>query len=169
MHLAGIPLGGTATPKKACAPTAESGATMVEFALAAIALLMLIGAVFDVGLALHHRSFLQHVATGASRKIVACAAVNPSCALFNGCTRQALTEAAPVLAGAFAVGRDTTWTYSFNLSGNAPNFVLNGQMPLECFFLCRFLGSGSMLSASTSTSVEMAIPGGCPGTFHFPP
>ena len=147
----------------------ERGATMLEFALVSIVVFMLLGAIFDIGLSLHHRSYLQHVASDAARRISACAAVTADCSTYRECARRDLDTngtATTTLSSAFASGRSVQWDFNFQLGDNSRTLVVSGVMPLDCFFICRFFDAGSQLSASAQTTVDGALNGTCSG--HFP-
>lgn len=147
----------------------EAGATMLEFALVAVVLFGVLGAIFDVGLALHHRSYLQHLTSDAVHELAACGTGMRNCNVYakDQCVAQVLAPKLALLQNAFAAGSGTTWRYTFALNGPSPSIQLNASMPLECFFLCRFLGANSRISVSALGSVETSWNANC-GAGSYP-
>ncbi len=130
----------------------EAGATILEFALAAIVIFGLIGAVFDIGLALHHRSYLQHTVSKASREIGIRLTMARSC---TGVVEDYLrNNATPELASAFSSGSKAKWRYALEPGSPFPLLQIEGSVPIDCFFLCNLFPEGSQVSATASASVE---------------
>lgn len=157
--------------------TNESGATMLETSLILLVFLICLGAIFDVGVGLYQYNILRHTTNKAARDITTQLAVGrysdgTPCNVFRDVVRDYLGDrAAPLLANAGTNAR-ASWEYS-TISGMGPlrSFRLRSEMPLNCFFICRFFPSFWRVGATSISSLEStSVPSCCQApTCNYPP
>jgi hypothetical protein len=149
----------------------ESGATILEFAIVSVFVFMLIGGVFDIGFGLYEYTYLHYTTTRAAREIAAKLATGGTC---NDIRTHLSSVAHREMSEAFTAGAEASWGYceaqighSECLSPGGPNpqlksFRLIGQLPIHCYFLCRFLPAGLTVSTTISATIDGPTPAICP-------
>ncbi len=142
---------------------------MMEFALVLSLLILILGAFFDIGLALHNWMLLRTVTLDASRAIAVNFATEQEC---DRAEEYLADYATPRLRNAFGadVARDemnwrVEWLNPSTGVSHAPTFPkvrLSGHFHVGCLFICRVLPGGLTLSAASETVIELEMENGVP-------
>ncbi len=146
----------------------ESGATMLETSLILLVFLVCIGAIFDVGVGLYQYNVLRHTTNKAARDITTQLAVGrysdaTPCNVFRDVARDYLRDRAAPLLGNAGTNAKAAWEYS-TITGMGPlrSFRLRSEMPLNCFFICRFFPQEWRVGATSISSLEStSVPSCC--------
>jgi hypothetical protein len=144
----------------------DSGATIVEFAICAILLFMLFGAIFDIGLGMHRYAMLKQVTTETTRQIAVRLQTHRDCSFIETYLRD---TASPKLYKHLTPGATPHWQTEWHTSGSGllfPTFRIRSQMNMECYFLCTMFPQGIPISSSSEIVIERQRIGpggnGCP-------
>ena len=146
----------------------QHGATILEFALGLSLMVLMLGAFFDIGLALHNWLLLRHVTLASAREISAAFVMNPDCTQIKN---YLVTRATPQLRNNFGLpvrADQINWHMNWKeapIAGAAevttfPVMQISGNLPVRCFFLCRMFPGGWTLSASNQMVIEVEMPAG---------
>ena len=139
-------------------PSAEHGATIVEFALASIFLLLFLGITFDIGLGIHQYLLLRHVTQDSTREAAVNFVTNTECAR----VRKHFETAGKTLLTSLRVRPKDGVSWCIKLlspdgvAGRYPTLHVSGSLSVDCFFLCSFFPKGIGLTSETETIVETA-------------
>ena len=153
----------------------EGGAAMLETSLVIICFMILLGAVLDLGVALYQYGMLRHTTNQAARDVtveLAMANFNvlDRCQRFRDVTCQYLGGTPTNLMS--QGGTNTALvSWNFNMSSSGPSlrlFQLHSDIPVNCFFLCRFFGTNWHLQANSTVSVDSASVPTCFTSAPFP-
>ena len=131
----------------------QHGATMIEFALAFVVFLLIIGGIFDIGISLHRKSMLTLVSKEVSRKL--------SIELANTLDCSSITNTINAEGKAYAqqVGVPVnSWQFRWHNSGNTDTFSsfnLTLSSQVQCFFLCNIFPNGLTPISSIETTVSV--------------
>ena len=143
----------------------EKGASLVEFAIASSVLMLLLGGIFDLGLALHNYTLLQHTTDAAVHAIAARYNLHRSCSEIRWYLD---TISTPYLRD--ALGADVhggpVWTVTWEEEGSGNNggfavLKINGSFSSGCYFLCTLTPNAFKVSASSEIAVENVKGAGC--------
>lgn len=133
--------------------TQEKGATLIEFSFAAIILMLLLGALFDIGIGMHNWLLLRHVTEESSRNIavdLATGSCDVKARLETGATHKLRN-----ILGADAKEKELSWSYKLEKSNlTYPLLHINASFSSPCFFLCPIFPNGLPVSASSAATVE---------------
>jgi hypothetical protein len=148
---------------------AERGVTMVEFTFALVLFVLILGAFFDIGLALHNWMLLRSVTLESTRSIAVSFVTNPDCDSVASYLEQKATPRLRDALGADVKPGDLSWTVDWvnpgSSSSYAPTFPtlrLSGEFHVGCLFICHVLPKGFTLSATSETVIELEQPNGVP-------
>ena len=144
----------------------ENGATMVEFALALIMIIMIFGAVFDIGLGVHKYAMLKQVTTESTRAIAVRLQTHKDCSYIKTYLSQ---TASRMLSKHMTPGSVPSWTTQWENAGSGllfPVFRVNSSITMKCYFICRLIPRGVPIRASSEIVIERRGIGpsgtGCP-------
>ncbi len=143
----------------------QAGATMIEFSLACIILVMLIGVLIDFGMGFHNYMLLRLEAEKAAREVVTRFNTRGEC---DGIRTYLDTTATNELLN--SLGADATnglawqiqWlsqacgTSATAIAGAYPVLRVTARMNVSCYFLCRMFPDGLNLTATGEAVVERA-------------
>src|SRR5262245_49411057 len=93
----------------------QRGAAMVEFAASAVFVLIILGAIFDIGFALYEYTFLHYSTTRAAREIAARLTTSNQCATVED---YLVNVTHKEMASSFAVAGTAKWDWCFVKVGN---------------------------------------------------
>ena len=144
----------------------ENGATMVEFALALIMIIMIFGAVFDIGLGVHKYAMLKQVTTESTRAIAVRLQTHKDCSYIKTYLSQ---TASRLLTKHLTPGSVPSWSTQWENAGSGllfPVFRVNSSINMKCYFICRLIPKGVPIRASSEIVIERRGIGpagaGCP-------
>lgn len=135
---------------------AQKGATMVEFALACVFLIFMLGAFFDIGLGLHNYTLLNRVTEESTRQVAVNFNTRPDCPAIRRYLEEIATPHLRDVLGADVKG-EPEWCMRWHDSGEGGNFPvlrITGRFPISCYFLCSFFPDGWLLSSTTEIVIE---------------
>ena len=129
---------------------------MVEFALASSVLVLLLGGIFDLGLALHNYTLLQHVTDTSTRELASQLNTRPQC---DQIRRYLDTVSTPTLRDTLGVSMsgEQGWSMEWDapgFSGQYPTLRIRGWFSSGCYFLCRLTPNAFRVSASSEITIE---------------
>jgi hypothetical protein len=142
--------------KRLSKSTGEKGVTMVEFSLSLTFFILLLGALFDIGLAIHNWMLLRTVTLEATRNIAISLVTNPDCAKIQSYLLDTATPRLRNDLGADAPPNKLYWNTQW-IAGNGtfPTLAINAHFPVQCYFLCQMFPGGFSLSATSETVLEV--------------
>lgn len=138
----------------------ERGATMLETAMVVVCFFLLLGAIFDLGVALYQFSMLRHVTNLAARDIpVDLANLNfragATCGDFDQTVDNYLQKASNSLRSGGKATSQVAWTTCVRTAGVPIRaFRVHAEMPVQCFFLCRFFGNAWRLHSDSFVTLD---------------
>ena len=149
--------------------TNETGATIVEFALATVVLMALFGVLFDVGLGIHRYAMVKQVTSDVTRMIAEDLQTHRNCAQVR---KYFEDYATPQLTQRLELNVHPTWNMTWDTSGTGDRFPVmkvKSDFRVKCFFLCSFAKDGGWrVSTSSQIVIERSGIGpggsGCPAT-----
>lgn len=143
----------------------ERGATMVEFAVCAWALFMLVGLLFDVGLALYRYTLLTFSVADLTPRVASIAATPHIFEYLTGnrrtCSqiaRAALDQTQPEKYLLNRFGTTGTYSYSSSIVRHSNDYFieLQGTWPLNCFF-CIFFPKQISVQSTGSAVIDSSF------------
>lgn len=146
--------------------TTECGATMVEFAISLIVIILAFGAIFDLGLGVHRYAMLKQVTNESTRQIAARLQTHRDCSFIETYLREIATVK---LTKHLAPGSVPSWQTQWDIASSDilyPVFRLQSSMNMQCFFLCSIFPNGIPVATSSEIVIErqgIGVGGhGCP-------
>lgn len=137
----------------------QRGATLVEFSISAVILVLVFGAIFDFGLGFHRYSYLEHATNKAARDILADLQTRRDCNMIRTIVRRVRDEDMRLIGAPGYVN----WQWWFHVphditrrplaSDRYITFTLRSEMPLHCYFICWIIPNVE-LSATASLMIE---------------
>lgn len=147
---------------------AERGATIIEFSISAIVLILFFGGLFDLGFAYHRHNYLEHVTARSVRDLLSQLQTTRQCSIIGPYFQQQTENGLALLGSA---GQNATWRWRIHPSHEQPNwdqildgtispqgqyssFSVRAEIPWECYFICWVIPSTYRLSATASQAIE---------------
>ncbi len=132
----------------------ERGQTMLEFCVAALVALGLLGALFDLGIAYRNYSLLSEVTGSSVREVASTLGAKQGLFSCKDVTSYASKTATTALHERLGVSGNYAFTgQAYSLAGSNLRIELKGEWPLSCFF-CNLMPAELKLRASSTAMVE---------------
>lgn len=134
----------------------ERGQTMLEFAVAGIVALGLLGALFDLGVAYRNYSLLSEVTGTSVREVVSTLGAKQGLFRCSDVTNYASKAATTALNEKLGISGNYAFSgQTYSLAGSNLRIELKGEWPLSCFF-CNLMPGELKLRSTSTAMVENA-------------
>lgn len=133
---------------------------MLETAICIIVVLLVIGALIDLGLGLWQYNYLSYITNRSAREISARLATTRDCSVIESFIEN---NTYPETVRTMAVGAQAKWSWCLVginstdcLTSPAPykSLRLVGRLPLNCYFLCTVVPRDWSVTATSVSAIE---------------